>query len=200
MSSVPAYVHAFKTFGYHTETAGTTIDEEVPGRDGERLALIEALVTAAATAHTLYLMYAEGTGSRNTAAAAADAEQKDVVCTDAPKDPAGNAAASGDIVAYQLAGGTWEFNTVDSLDTKTITLTNNIGTGGIAAGAKVLVLGVAADGANFQFAIGASAQSEFGKGGIAAVHPYSGEPFYVQDSNGTNAGSIDNLVFAYLGK
>lgn len=198
--SVPAYVHAFKTFGYHTESAGTTIDEEVPGRDGERLALISAHVTAAATAHTLYIMYAEGTGSRNTAAAAADAAQKDVVVTDTPKDPAGNAAAASDIVAYKLADGTWEFNTIASVDTKTLTLTNNIGTGGIEEGAKVLILGVAADGANFPLAIPASAQAEFGPGSLVVVHPYSGEPFYVQDDNATNAGSIDNLVFAYLGK
>jgi hypothetical protein len=196
--SVPAYVTAFKTFGYHAELADTTIDEEVPGRDGERLALIEALVTAGGTAHTLYIMYAEGTGSRNTASAIAAADQKDLVCTDAPKDPAGNAAAASDIIAYETAAG-WEFNTIASLDTKTITLTNNIASA-VPAGAKVMVFGVAADGANFQLAVGASAQSEFGKGSLCVVHPYSGEPFYVQDNNATAAGSIDNLVFAYLNK
>jgi len=198
--SVPAYVHAFKTFGYHTETAGTTIDEEVPGRDGERLALISAYVTAAATAHTMYLMYAEGTGSRNTTSAVAAAAQKVVNVTDTPKSPAGDAAAASDIVAYKLAGGTWEFNTIASVATKAITLTNNVGTGGIASGAQFLILGIAGDGANFPLAIPASAQAEFGPGELVVVHPYASEPFYVQDSNGTNAGSIDNLVFAYLGK
>ena len=198
--SVPAYVHAFKTFGYHTESAGTEIDEEVPGRDGERLALIEALVTAAATAHTLYLMYAEGTGSRNTTSAAAAAAQKVINVTDTPKSPAGAAAAAADIVAYKTAAGDWFFDTIASVSTKAITMTTNVPTGGIASGAQFLILGIAGDGANFQFAVGASAQAEFGKGSICAVHPYASEPFYVQDSNGSNAGSIDNLVFAYLGK
>jgi hypothetical protein len=145
-------------------------------------------------------MYAEGTGTRTTASADAAAAQKVLNVTDAPKDPAGNETASGDIIAYKLADGSWEFNTVASLATKAITLTNNIGTGGVLEGAAVRIFGIAADGANFPFAIGASAQKVLGPGQIVAVHPYASDPFYVQDTNATAAGSIDNLVFAYLGK
>ena len=198
--SIPAFVHAFKTFGYHAEVADTVIDEEVPGRDGERLALVSAYVTAAATAHTLYLMYAEGTGSRNTTSAVAAAAQKVINVNDTPKSPAGDAAAANDIVAYKTSAGNWFFDTIASVSTKAITMTTNVPTGGIDSGAQFLIFGIVGDGANFPLAIPASAQKIFGPGELVVVHPYSGEPFYVSDTNASNAGSIDNLVFAYLGK
>jgi hypothetical protein len=198
--SIPAYVYGFKTFGKHTESAGTTIDEQVPGKDGQRLACIEALVKTQGTAHTMSFMYAEGTGSRNTASADAAAAQKDIVCTDDPKDPAGNAAAADDIIAYQLSDGSWEFNTVASVSSKTITLSNNISSPGVASGAKVNIFGVVADGANFPVSLIASTTNEYGKGEIFLVHPYQGEPFYVSIDNGTAASTIENLVFVYTNK
>lgn len=197
--SIPAFVSGFKTFGTHTETAGTAIDEEIPGSDNVTLALIESLITTGATAHLGSLMYAQGTGTRITCPLGAASGQKDIVCSEAPKDPAGNAAAASDIIAFQVNDGTWEFDTVASLSSLTITCTNNL-TGVIAATGKVRVFGIIADGANFGLTLGASADNELGKGEIAFVHPYMGDPFYLSIDNGTNASTIRNLVFAYINK
>lgn len=197
--SVPAYVYDFFTCDYHTETAGTAITEQIPGKDGKRLALIDGRVTAAGTAHTLSLMYAEGTGSRNTNSALAAAGQAHIITTDAPKDPAGNAAANNDVIAYQCSDGTWEFNLVSSISGNDITLQANL-VKACPAGAKVNIFGVVGDNKSFKFAIAASVQNKYGEGRICAVHPYFGEPWYVHDGNATAAGSIDQLVFAYINR
>jgi hypothetical protein len=197
--SVPAYVYSFYSVGYKSIAFGTPIDYAIPGSDGKKLALIDGRVTAAGTAHTLSLMYANGTGSRNTASAGALASQAHVLTTDAPKDPAGNAAANLDICAYQCTDGTWEFNIVSSISGSDITMTNNL-VKPIAAGTKVMIFGVVADGSLFKLAVPASGQSKFGEGRLCIVHPYVSEPFYVSDNNITATGSIDNLLFGYINK
>lgn len=199
--SVPAYVTGFKTFGYHTESAGTVIQSNIPGQSGRRIGLIELLYTAAATAHTASLMYAPDlAGCRTTASAAAASGQAVLNVTDAPTDPAGNAVASGDHIAYQLSDGTWEFNTVASLAVKAITLTNNIGTPGVAIGGLVRIFGVVADGAIINFAMAAAATTEYGAGKLVAAMPIVGDPAILQVNNVTNAGFLLNALFVYMQK
>jgi len=199
---VSAFVHSFKTFGRHTESAGTIIQENIQGKDGHTAAMLRAAVTTGATAHTLSFMYAEGTGTRTTASAAAAAGQKVLNVTDAPKDPAGNATASGDVIAYQLSDGTWQFDTVDSLSTKAITLTTNIGTAAVLEGAKVRIFGVIADGAVFTLTLTASgAPNSWGDGGDPIiVCPYVGDPMVVQIDNATNASVLEHMLWAYINK
>lgn len=204
---IPAHVYGFVVKDYHTESANTAIVEQIDPIDGARLALIDMQYVAAATAHTASFMYAEGSGSRNTAASAALSGQKLIVCTDAPKDPAGNAAAASDIIAFQLVDGTWEWDTVASLDTKTITCSNNIsgvdagaGATAIAAGAKVLVFGVVGDGKSLKLSLPASVATSYGQGRLALVHPYVGEPWYLSIDNASNAGFLYNAVFAHINK
>ena len=91
--SIPAFVSGFKTFGTHTETAGTVITEDIPGSDNVSLALIESLITTGVTAHLGSLMYAQGTGTRVVTTATAASGQKVMSVSVAPKDPAGNATA-----------------------------------------------------------------------------------------------------------
>lgn len=193
------FPYGIKTYGYHTESSGTTIDEEIPGGSG-RTAILQLGYTGGGTAHTLVVMYAEGAGSRNHADGDQASGQKDLVCEVDPKDPAGNAAASGDIVAYELKNGTWEFNTVDSVSSATITLNNNISAPGIADGAKVNVIGASGDGAEFQLLAEASAQKIWGGDYPVLACPYPGEPMYLQSPNGTDAGSVDFMTVAYLNK
>ncbi len=208
---IGAYIDAFEIVDYHTENAATAIAESIPAHDGQRLALISGAYTAAATAHDLRFMFASGTGSRNTLSAAAVSGQKDVVCTDTPKDPAGNDAADNDVCAYQLVDGTWEFNVCHSLAVKTITMDNNItgvdagaGAAALAAGAKICIFGVVGDAKYLTLHCTASIQNKWGgaagASGIVIAHPYVGEPFYVYSANGTNAGSIDALIFAHINK
>ena len=193
------HVSGYKTFGYHTETAATLIDEAVPGVDNKTLALINFEYLAAATAHDISFMFASGTGTRITITADAAASQKDIVCSVAPKDPAGNATASGDIIAYQLPTGAWEFNTVASLSTLTITLTTNIAVA-LESGAKVRIFGIVADGSLFNVHAIASVVTTLGGGNVAIVHPFIGDPFYVSSTNATNAGFLNNMLFAYQNK
>lgn len=207
---IPAYVYGFLTHDYHTEAANTAITEEIPAQDGHRLCLIDFEYLAAATAHLASFLYAkdlagqEGS-SRNQASAIALSGQKDITCLVAPKDPAGNAAAASDNIAYQLTDGTWEFNTVASLAGSVITLTNNIagvdaGAGGtaIAIGGKVMIFGVVADGAVLNISLTASVVTRKGEGNIAMVHPYVGEPFFLSIDNATNAGFLEHLVMGYI--
>jgi hypothetical protein len=202
--SVPAYVYSFYSVGYKSVAFGTPIDYPIPAQDGKKLALIDGRCTAAGTAHTLSILYANDSlanpgSSRNTASAGALAAQAHIFTTVAPKDPAGNAAAANDIVAYQCTDGTWEFNTVSGLAGSDITLNTNLAKP-IAAGAKVMIFGVVADNSRFALAIPASVQTKYGEGRVCIVHPYTGEPFFVSDNNATATGSIDNLLFAYINK
>jgi hypothetical protein len=193
-----AYISGFHPVDYHTETAGTAIQDNIQGQDGKRLALISFDYLCGSTAHTMGLMAAKGTGTRTSITAAAAAAQKDIVCAVAPKDPAGNAAASGDIIAYQLPDGTWEFNTVASLSTLTITLGTNIAVA-LESGAQVRIFGVIADGAVHNIALTASVVTQF-SGHIIAVSPYKGDPMVMYDANATAAGFLNNAVWAYINK
>lgn len=210
--SIPANVQKLLPFGYKTENAATIIQLNVPGLTGFRAALLNLVYTAAATAHTISLLFPATTaygkapaaatlaGSKNTAASAAAAGQAVINVTSAPKDPAGNATASGDIIAYECTDGTWEFNTVSSLDTLAITCGTNLAKA-VAAGAKVRILGIAADGYVMQLAAGANATKEFHNyGNILLAHPDVGEPCVIQSNNATNAGFILNALVAYINK
>jgi hypothetical protein len=209
---IGAFINGFHTIGYHTETAGTTIDEKVPGHNGQKLALTMLSYLSAATAHSISFMYPKDSSvanagtSRNTTSASAASGQAVVNVTNTPKDPAGNAAAGSDIVAYQLTDGTWEFNTISSVSTKAITLSSNItgidsgaGATAIASGAKFLIFGVVGDNACFKLKGTASAQKDWQANGCPVlVHPNYDEPFYVTVDNGTNAGFLQNATFAYI--
>lgn len=209
---ISAYVYNFLTKDYHTETAGTVIDETIPGQDGHRLALLDFEYLAAATAHLASFLYAndlagQAGSSRNTASVLAVSGAKPITCTVAPKDPAGNAAAASDIIAYQLTDGTWEFNTVASLAGSIITLTTNIagvdaggGATAIAAGGKVMIFGIIADGAVQSISLTASVVTRRGEGDIVMVHPHIGEPWYLSITNATNAGFLNNVLLGYINK
>lgn len=205
--SINAYISSYLGFGYHTETAATLIDTEIPGQNGKRLALVGLDYLAAATAHVLSVQHCGSlAGSRTTTSALAVSGQKVINVTDAPTDPAGNATASGDIIAWQNTDGSWEFDIVDSLSTKAITITNNIqgvdagaGATAIAAGGAVRIFGIVADGAVINFGLTASVVTHFDDT-ILAQAPFFGDPLYVSINNATNAGFMNSLLFAYINK
>lgn len=209
---IPANVQKILPFGYKSVAFGTIIQQNIPGLTGFRACLLRAVYTAAGTAHTLSLLYPATTngghapaaatvlGSKNTSSAAAAAAQAVISVVNAPKDPAGNATASGDIIAYECTDGTWEFNTVSSLDTLAITCGTNLAKP-IAAGAKVRILGVVADGFNMQFPCAASATTDWnGDGSILAAVPDVGEPCVLQSNNATATGFLLQVLAAYINK
>jgi len=198
---VSAFVHSFKTFGKHSETAATIIQENIQGKDGVTACMLRAAVTTGATAHTLSFMYAEGTGTRVSCPLGAAITQKVINVDIAPKDPAGNATAANDVIAYQVTGGAWEFNTVASLATLAITLTNNIAVA-LLPGAKIRIFGIIADGAVQTLTLTANgAPNNFGDGGDPIiVCPYVGDPMVVQINNATNASTLEHMLWAYINK
>ena len=210
--SIPAYAYSFLNHDYHTEAANTVIDEEIPAINGARLALIDFEYLAAATAHEAYFMYAKDPvatpGScRNTASALALSGQKVINVTTAPTDPAGNAVANLDIIAYQLIDGTWEYNIIASVIASAITLTNSIvgvdasaGGTAVAAGGKVMIFGIVADGAVLNVHLPVSVVTLRGEGRLALQHPYMGEPFYLSINNITVAGFLNYLTMANINK
>ena len=58
---------------------------------------------------------------------------------------ANNVIAASDNVVYQYPDGTWEANTVASVSTLAITLTNNLATGGLAIGSPIFFYGILTD-------------------------------------------------------
>lgn len=198
MGSINAWVDSFKTYGYHTEAANTAIDETVDGKEGKRLALIYVNYLAAATAHSLSIMYpGEGTGCRLFCDGGAAAAQKVIDVTVAPKDPAGNAIAASDIVAYVVTGGTWEWNVVASLSTKAITHSTNVAIA-VLDGAKYMSFGVAADNSRQVISCTASVVTSFDS--LIFTAPQKGDPIYVSSNNATNAGFLNGMVWAYINK
>jgi len=197
--SINAYVEGYLPFDYHTETAATAIDEEVPGQNGKRLALVGIDYLCGATAQNVAIMHCGSlAGSRNSASAAAAIGQKVLNVNTAPTSPAGDPVAGSDIIAYQVTGGAWEFNTVASLSTKAITLTNNIATA-VLDDAAVRVFGVLADASYFAIGLTASVVTHFDDT-ILMQAPYKGDPLYVSNANGTHASFQNNLLFAYINK
>lgn len=193
------FPYGVKSFGSHTESSGTAIEDGIPGGSG-RTAVVFLSYTGSGTAHTLSFLYAEGTGSRNTADGDAASGQAKLDVVDTPKDPAGNAAAADDNVAYELSDGTWEFNTISSVSSNELTLNANISAPGVKDGAKVNIIGVQGDGAEIQLEALASSTKEWGGDYPVVIAPYREEPMYFYSPNGTNAGTRENMLIAYLNK
>jgi len=195
--NIGAWASGFFARSYKTEAANTPITQGIDAVDGKRLCMVAGGYLPAATAHLLQFMYAEGTGSRNTAAAECAVGDHHITCTDAPKDPGGAAAAASDIVAYQCSDGTWEWNYLDGIVGSILTLhTNTVKL--VAIGAKVMIFGVAADLKSFNVNTVASTERTFVEGQIMAK--YMGEPLYFYSPNATNAGFLQYLLFAYIDK
>ena len=199
MGSINAWVSSFLTVDYHTEAAATTIKEYLDGKDGKRLALIGYDYTAAATAHVMSIMFpGAAAGCRNTVDGGAAITQKVIDVNTAPVDPAGNAVAASDVVAYKVTGNTWEWNTVASLATKAVTHATNVAVA-ILDGAAYMVFGIPADGARAIQALPASVTTSR-YAGIYFTAPQKGDPIHISIDNATNAGFLNAMTWAFINK
>jgi hypothetical protein len=107
--------------------------------------------------------------------------------------------SAGDYCAYQLTDGTWVFDTVASVSTLAITMTNNVPTGGVAAGAPFFLFKV--PGTNLDPATGqldpsfttvVSANNVFTDylvGICQSLH--KGDPLLIVDGNATAADVLN---------
>lgn len=188
-------------YGKKTESAGTAIQRLVGGRKGMFTHLLGVRYTAGATAHVLTVMRGQ---SYAKVAADAAAAQKDVVVDAALTDGAGNAIASGDIMAIQKPDGTWIFDTVASwaATTLTITMTTNLPTGGVSNGARVVSYGVPGDSGHseYTFDLGASGTTTIPGGEVVGSVVRSSrdhEPLILSVNNVTNAGTLNDVQIGY---
>jgi hypothetical protein len=206
-----ANVQKLLPFGKKTVAFGTIIQYDVPALTGFRAILLRALVTPAGTAHTFSMLYPATTngghapaaatvlGSKNTIGANAAAGQAVISVVNAPKDPAGNATAAGDVVAYECSDGTWEFNVVASLDTLAITMATNLAKA-VVAGGKLRIMGILADGFCQSLPCSASVTTEFESENGVIMHPDVSEPCVLQENNATATAVVQQANVAYINK
>jgi hypothetical protein len=200
------YVSGYEICDYHTQNAGTVIDEPIQAQNGKRLALVSLAYLSGATAHNLRFLYAKDAAgaanlgsSRNTVLTAAAVGAATITTVVAPKDTLGNAAAANDICAYQISDDTWEFNIITGIVGSVVSLTA-VTVGAVKAGAKFLIFGIAADNTLLRLVSTASVETFWPKGGesIVLAHPFIGEPFYLSIDNAANAGFLGNAIFAHI--
>jgi hypothetical protein len=205
-----------------TQIADTVIDVLIPPKKNAFTVLTTIRYNVGTTAHTLTVMKPQGV---TTLASVAASGQADVVLTADPgaapqrlgpnntaSQLATNLIAANDYVAFEMPDGTFYFDTVASVASLTITLTNNLPTNGIAVGAKCWFFGVAGDsdpftGQAFYPLIVTAAGSgtvtrqwqDKMNGVVSSNRPY--EPLLLHSDNGTTAGKFDlvNAVYSNIG-
>ncbi len=225
----------FRNLGKKSATAGTVYTQliEPLGALGCMTASTFAQVTVGTTAQTLVAMRPlsaqaipnSTTGARCscylTAAAAAsqaviNINQDPGVFTaypflsgatpSAPRT-ANNVIAANDYVVYQYPDGTWEANTVASVSTLAITLTNNLNTGGLAINAPVWWFGISTDTnpydaqAHPSFTLPASTIVNFGSEDTPWITSLGlNEPILFYCANATAASTLERMTAAWLNR
>lgn len=142
-----------RSYGRLTQTAGTAIVRLIQPIAGAIARLMYLVYNAGATAHTLTVMRC--LGQTTVASAAAGGQQVINITADPGKysttfpngtsSVADNNISANDYVVYQCADGTFVVDTVSSVSTLAITMTNNLPTGGVAAGAPFWFFGITTD-------------------------------------------------------
>ncbi len=219
----------FLNFGRTTASFGTVYTLLIPPLSISTLTLIDFLqFTISTTAHTLTIMrplssqQVTGQSHRCSAyltALAADTQAVININQDpgvftaytfngssAPKT-ANNVIAASDYVAFQYPDGTWGLDTVASVSTLAVTLTNNLSTGGLAAAAPLWFFGIStdtnpADGkAHAPFTLPASTIANFGDEGKPFFSAFkAGEPLLIYVNNATAASVLERASAIYVNR
>lgn len=227
--SIPGIpVGQVRGYGKLTQTAGTVITRLLRPFANMFTRLLYAAYTAGATAHTLTVMRPLGV---TTFSADADSGQAVVNITADPgaystntggvPRTANNPIAANDFVVYECADGTFALDTVSSVSTLAITLSNNVPTGGVKSGGKFWFFGIITDtnpadalahpqytlAANTVTTLGGTASESVGGvvGTIAhgplfsSLAGYDGkyQPLILHSGNATNAGVLEEAISLY---
>jgi len=233
--SLPIYTG--RGWGKITQTAGTAIVRLITPVFNAVTRLIYLLYTAGSTAHTITVLRPLG---KTTVASAAAGGQAVINITNDPgkysttypggvSNVADDPIAANDYVVYQTADGNYVCDSVSSVSTLAITMSNNVPSSGVLAGAPFWFFGITsdinpADGlAHPQFDTTASAQttlggsagqfpagfvgsiahpSFFASGGATAGNNMDGtnEPLIVISNNATAAGTLEMCEAIYSTK
>jgi len=207
-----------------TASAGTAIVVLIPPMTGAITHVGEMVLTAGATAHDLYLLRPL---NYTTVASAAASGQAVVNFTADPGiystnylypplnlpygqalnplptfQTADHGIAANDYVVTETPDGAFWVAKVSSVSTLAVTMTTNVPTGGLVAGARIWYFGTislndpATAAAQFRFTTTASAANTvacvgFGADLLGSLHPY--DPILFYDANATNADTLNRL-------
>lgn len=191
-------------FGQKTATAGTRINRLIPPRKRAYTRLKRLAATCGTTSHTVTALRPLGRTTLTAAAASGQA----VVNLTADPGPSGNGIAANDLVAIREVDGITRQYTVQSVSTLAITLTANL-VAGAAKGADFWDFGAVADTdprtgeAHQPYVLPAAGSGTLqtifgGTDGVMLSTIGADEPILLSDSNGTTAGSIDEVQYAYV--
>jgi hypothetical protein len=215
-------VGGMKFYGRKTENAATAIVRLVEPLSGHFTRLVSLWYTCGSTAHYAAIMRPL---NKTTVASAASASQAVINITADPGDystvPGGgtvrtsdNGIAANDYCVYQCNDGTYVVDTVASVATLAITMTTNVPTGGVAAGAPFWFFGIHSDTnpqdaqAHPKYNLYASVTTYLDNDagfcgsikGITSGMTGKGEPVIVYIDNATAAGYLEQVVAAYTSK
>jgi len=212
-----------RTLGKKTASAGTAYTAFVEPVNIFMPFLNFAQFTVSSTAHTLTIMRPlssqQVSGQANRCScyltAAAAASQAVIAINENPGTytnyfnstprTANNGIAANDYVAFQYPDGSWGVDTVSSVSSLNITLSNNLGTGGLAAGAPVWFFGITTDTNPYDaqahpaytlFANSAPLNLGATDAPIASTFRV-GEPLLLYVNNATAASTLEQLVVEY---
>jgi hypothetical protein len=189
------YLAAAKSYGYKTETAATVIQQGIPPRDGERVAIRAIGLTSGATATLAYVMQAFGQ-STITTAVASGATTGLIATADFQKT--GNLVASGDNVAIELDDGTVQFTTVATGTFSNFSIAAAL-LDTVAIKNRVWGFGLAADAGHIALLLTASVQTKWEIDGGVFYADGLGKPVLIHHvNNATAAGSIDYVTVDYI--
>jgi hypothetical protein len=213
-------------YGKLTQTAGTVISRLVEPWKKAYTRISDLWYNAGATAHVITAMRPLYKVTTSAAAAAgqavinisADPGNYSAIFT---INTANNLIAANDYVVYQTADGNYTLDTVSSVSTLAITMTNNVPTAGVLNGADFWWFGITTDTnpgdnqAHPQFDCPASGVTKFGSDPGEAVMGFIGtiqglspvvpnwkingqnEPMILQSNNATNAGTMEKVAAVY---
>lgn len=193
------------TYGSLSIAFGTVINIFVPPRVGLYTRVIEAVYTAAGTAHTLTFLRPIGMTTTTVAGATGQAV---LTLTAQPAISYGGAAndvAANDWMAWENSDGTFSFDKVASVSGLAITMTSNLPKA-VIAGAKVWFFGIITDVNIDSYAhprnpAPASATTNIintsltGIGVASTLRQY--EPMLVQSNNITATGTFERVNVSY---
>ena len=145
-------IYGAKTYGLITQSANTKIVRLVEPMLNAVTRLAEVVVTASTTAHTLTILRPMAVTTVASAAAAAQAvinitadPGKYAAASGGAPDTADDGIAANDWCVYQTADGNWVVDTVSSVSTLAITMTTNVPTSTVLAGAPFFFMGIETD-------------------------------------------------------
>lgn len=216
MSNYAEYVVGKRSYGKLTQNAGTVITRLVEPMRGALTRITAAQTITGATAHLLTLMRPL---NRTYFTADAAASQAVVNIAADPGDyPTGcrtgdNVIAGSDFVVYECADGTYALDTVSSVATLAITLTNNVPTGGVKKGGFFWFYGIVTDTnpndaqAHPRFDLLASTRNYLNRGdGLTSIPDNKlldlgngcYQPLILHIDNGSNASTLDSVGVEYV--